>query len=253
MKMKNPKIKNSIVFVTGANRGIGKALVEELINLGAAKVYAAARNKDSIQPLMDAAPGKIVPVELDVTNVQQIDAAAKQAGDVNILINNAGRADYAAVLAAPDITSARGEMEVNYFGLLNMTRAFVPILKGNNSGGALINISSIGGLVAIPIVGTYSATKAAVHSLTQSIRGELASAGTLVAGVYPGPIDTDMAKEFDMAKETPAQAAKYILNAIEHGDEDIFPDKVAQQVAKDLAADAKAVEKEWGQMVPQLV
>ena len=249
--MKKPNIKNSIAFVTGANRGIGRALVEELINMGAAKVYAAARNKETITPLMNNAPGKIVPVELDVTNEQQVQAAALQAGDVNILINNAGRADYAAVLTAPDITSARAEMEVNYFGLLNMTRAFVPILKDNNGGGALVNISSIGGLVAIPIVGTYSATKAAVHSLTQSVRGELASVGTLVAGVYPGPIDTDMAKEFDMEKETPAQAAKYILDAIERGDEDIFPDKVSQQVAQDLQIDAKAVEKEWGQMVPQ--
>jgi len=121
--MNNPKIQNAIVFVTGANRGIGKALVEELINKGAAKIYAAARNKDSILPLMKNAPGKIVPVRLDVTDEQQIEAAARQAGDVNILINNAGRADYAAAIGAPDITSARAEMEVNYFGLLNMTRA----------------------------------------------------------------------------------------------------------------------------------
>ena len=156
--MKNPNIKNSVVFVTGANRGIGKALVEELINKGAAKIYAAARNRDSILPLMKNAPGKIVPIQLDVTNEQQIEAAASLATDVNVLINNAGRADFAAALGASDITSARAEMEVNYFGLLNMARAFAPILK-DNFGGTLVNISSIGGLVGIPVVGTYSATR----------------------------------------------------------------------------------------------
>jgi len=250
--MKNTNIKNSIIFVTGANRGIGRALVEELINKGAAKVYAAARNKDTIIPLMNNAPGKIVPVELDVTNEQQIEAAARKATDVNILINNAGRADFTAAIGASDITSARVEMEVNYFGLLNMTRAFAPVLK-DNFGSVLVNISSIAGLVGIPLLGTYSATKAAVHSITQSIRGELASQNILVAGVYPGPIDTDLAKNFDAEKETPAHAARYILNAIERGDEDIFPDKVSQQMDKDLQANAKAVEKEWGQMVPELV
>jgi len=243
-------IKGSIALVTGANRGIGKAIVEQLIDQGATKVYACARNLDTLKELIENGAGKIVPIELDVTHEDQIQAAAEQAKDVAILINNAGIANYSAVIAAADITSARQEMEVNYFGLLNMTRAFAPILKANG-GGALVNISSIGGLVGIPMVGTYCPTKAAVHSLTQCVRGELASQGILVIGVYPGPIDTDMAKDFDMEKETPTQVAKEILAGIENGAEDVYPDKVAKETATGLQADSKAVEKQWAEMLPQ--
>jgi len=177
-------IKGSIVLVTGANRGIGKAIVESLIDQGTAKVYAGARNLETLKSIVDTGDGKIVPVELDVTKEDQIQAATAQAKDITILINNAGIASFSAVVAAEDTTNARTEMEVNYFGLLNMTRAFTPILRANG-GGAFVNLSSVGGLIGIPVCGTYCATKAAVHSLTQSVRGELASQGTLVIGSYP--------------------------------------------------------------------
>ena len=243
-------IKESIALVTGANRGIGKAIVEQLIDQGAAKIYACARNKDSLQPLVEGHADKIIALELDVTNETHIQQAAKQAGDVNIVINNAGILNYTAIVAAADTNSAREEMEVNYFGLLNMTRAFAPILKTNGPG-AFVNISSIGGLFGIPMLGTYCASKAAVHSLTQSVRGELASQGILVIGVYPGPIDTHMTKDIDMEKETPTQVAKAILKGIQNGIEDVYPDKVSQETAVGLQADSKAVEKQWAEMLPQ--
>jgi len=243
-------IKKSIVLLTGANRGIGKAILEQLIDQGATKVYACARNTDSLAPLIEGNAEKVVPLELDVTQEAHIQQAAAQAGDVNIVINNAGIFNYTAIIAAADTNSARQEMEVNYFGLLNMTRAFAPILKTNEPG-ALVNISSIGGLFGIPMLGTYCASKAAVHSLTQSVRGELASQGTLVIGVYPGPIDTDMTKDIDLEKETPTQVAKAILDGIQNGIEDVYPDKVSQETAAQLQADSKAVEKQWAEMLPQ--
>jgi len=248
--MKNIQIRGSVVLVTGSNKGIGKAFVEELIKRGAAKVYAGARNPSLLKELVDSTPDKIIPLKLDVTKADEIQAAASAASDVNILINNAGRADYAAIVGGPDISSARGEMEVNYFGVLNVVRAFIPILKKNGSG-QIINISSVAGLVGVPMLGTYSATKAALHSLTQCLRAELASQEIAVMGVYPGPIDTDMAKDFDMEKESPSNVANAVLDGAENGAEDIFPDKVSAEVAKGLKADAKAVEKQWGQMLPQ--
>ena len=248
----NTQIKNSVVFVTGSNRGIGKAIVEELIKSGAAKVYAGARNPETLKDLVASSQGKVVAITLDVTNEKQIQAAAETAHDTQILINNAGIASYSAIIAAADTRSARQEMEVNYFGLANMTRTFAPILK-KNGGGVLVNISSVAGLVGIPLFGTYAATKAAAHSLTQSVRGELKAQGTLVIGVYPGPIDTDMAAGVEMEKETPRNVALEIFKGIESGTEEVYPDKVSKDLALKLQADAKSVEKEWAALLPQPV
>ncbi|MGE0267325.1 MAG: SDR family oxidoreductase [Candidatus Omnitrophota bacterium] len=247
--MKKFNIQGSIVLITGANRGIGKAFAEELIKRGVKKIYAGARNIESLKELTALAPERIKPVRLDVTNESEVLAAAAAALDVNVLINNAGRADYAALVGAPDMRSARGEMEVNYFGLLNMVRAFQPVLK-RNGGGQIINISSVAGLVGIPALGTYSATKAAVHSLTQSLRGELAAAGTIVTGVYPGATDTEMTKDLQLEKTSPAQLVNNILESLEKGEEDIFPDKISREMALGLKTDAKTVEKQWAQFLP---
>ena len=245
------QIKDAVVFVTGSNRGIGRAIVEELIRSGAAKVYAGARNPETLKDLVASSKGKVVAVTLDVTNEDQIQVAAKIAKDTQILINNAGIANYTAIVAANDTRSARQEMEVNYFGLMNMTRAFAPILK-KNGGGVLVNISSVAGLVGIPLFGTYAATKAAVHSLTQSVRGELKAQGTLVIGVYPGPVDTDIISGVEMEKESPQNVALEISKGIETGAEEIYPDKVSKDLALKLQSDAKGVEKEWATFLPQL-
>lgn len=244
------RVKNSVCFVTGSSRGMGRALVEELIKSGAAKVYASARNASALKDLAHLSKGKVVPVTLDVSDEEQIRAAAKSAPDTQILVNNAGVAHSTAIIAAADTQSARQEMEVNYFGSMNMTRAFAPLLK-KNGGGALVNVSSIIGLMAAPAFGTYCATKAALHSMTQSVRAELKAQKTLVIGVYPGPIDTDMAAGIKMKKETPENVAREIIKGLESGTEEIYPDKAAKDFIAKLKTDARALEKEWSALLPQ--
>jgi NAD(P)-dependent dehydrogenase (short-subunit alcohol dehydrogenase family) len=245
-------IAGSVCFVTGSNRGIGRAIVEELIEHGAAKVYAAARNTDALKELVRASDGKVVAVQLDVRDEAQILAAANMAPDTQILFNNAGIIHYTGIISASDSQSAREQMEVNYFGYMNMTRAFAPILT-NNGGGVLVNISSVMGLVGIPAAGAYSATKAAIHSMTQSVRGELKAQNTRVIGVYPGPIDTEMTAGLPFDKETPQRVALAILNGIEAGKEDIYPDSMALNFVAQLQADAKGLERTWSVVLPQPV
>ena len=243
------RIEEKAALVTGANRGIGKAFVEELLAAGAAKVYATARKTASLKDLVEKGDGRVVALELDVTNPERIEAIAKDHGDVSLLINNAGIANYTGIIDAGSIESARDEMETNYFGVLNMVRAFAPVLAANG-GGAIVNVSSVAGLVNFPILGSYSASKAAVHSLTQGARAELAKQGTLVAGVYPGPVDTDMAAEFPMDKTSPNAIARTILDGVESGEEDIYPDPVSSEMRAGLLGDPKAVERQAGQMLP---
>ncbi|MBY5988351.1 SDR family oxidoreductase [Roseovarius atlanticus] len=243
------QIAGRTALVTGANRGIGKAFVEELLAAGAAKVYAAARNPDTLNDLVAKGAGKVVAVAIDVTNPDTIAAAARELTDVDLLINNAGVANFAGIVSAPDAAPARAEMEVNFFGVFDMTRAFAPILK-SNGGGIIVNMGSIASFVNFPVLGSYSASKAAVHSLTQSTRAELAAQGTSVHGVYPGPIDTDLATRFPMDKTSPNAAVQAILAGVETGQDDIYPDPTALVMRDNLRADPKAVEKETGAMLP---
>lgn len=243
-------VRNSVCFVTGSNRGIGRAIVEQLLQAGAAKVYASARNIAPLRGLTASSAGRLVPIVLDVTNCEQIRAAAQAAQDTQILINNAAVNNFAGIIAARDLTAAREEMEVNYFGVMNLTRTFAGILRANG-GGALVNVSSAAAFVGIPLDASYCATKSAVHSLTQSVRGELRAQGTLVIGVYPGPIDTDMATIADGEKETPQHVAEEILSAIGSGVEDVFPDRAARQFIERLRRDPKTVEREWSEVLPR--
>lgn len=244
------RIEGKAVFVTGANRGLGRAFVEELLAAGAAKVYAGARNTQSLSDLVEESGGRVVPVTLDVTKRETIEAAAAAHKDVALLINNAGIAAFEGFISANSTDGARDEMEINYFGVLDMTRAFAPSLAANG-GGAIVNISSIAGHVNFPALGSYSASKAAVHSLTQGVRAELAAQGTLVVGVYPGPVDTDMAANLPMDKESPNTVAQRILSAVESGEEDVYPDAAATEMYSGLLGDPKAVEKQVGEMLPQ--
>ncbi len=243
------KIKGKAAFVTGANRGIGRAFVKELLAAGAAKVYAAARNTAALADLVETSGGRVVPVTLDVTKPETIRAAAAAHGDVAVLINNAGIAAFEGLISADGIEAARNEMEINYFGVLNVTRAFAPVLA-KNGGGAIVNMSSIAAYVNFPVLGSYSASKAAVHSLTQGVRAELAAQGTLVVGVYPGPVDTDMAANFPAEKATPASVAQKILAAVEAGEEDVHPDPTSVETYAGLIGDPKAVERQVGEMLP---
>lgn len=243
------KIEGQVALVTGANRGIGQAYVEELLTAGAAKVYAAARNPGSLDGLVAKAGGRVVPVTLDVTKSAQVEALAAAHSDVTLLVNNAGIAAFEGLIDAKTVDPARQEMETNYFGTLNLVRAFAPVLAANG-GGTIVNMASIVSHVNFPALGSYSASKAAVHSLTQGIRAELAAQGTLVVGIYPGPVDTDMTAGVPMEK-TPANAVvRNILEGIEAGEEEIYPDPTSIEMHAGLLGDPKAVEKQAGAMLP---
>jgi NAD(P)-dependent dehydrogenase (short-subunit alcohol dehydrogenase family) len=189
-----------------------------------------------------------VPVALDVTKPDQITAAARAAADVVLLINNAGVVgQFGREFLGPSwLDAGRLEYEVNVLGALAVTQAFAPALA-QQGGGAVVNISSVAALAAFPVLLSYSASKAAIHSLTQATRAALKAQGTFVAGVYPGPIDTDMAKPFDMPKTPPRVAAEAILDGIESAREDIFPDSFAEQVGGLFLTSPKTLERQLTQ------
>ena len=243
------KIAGSVALVTGSNRGIGRAYVKALVTMGARKVYAAARDIKGVADLVSAHPGKVEPLKLDVTNEADVTAAGANCKDVVLLINNAGANGSSGALAADSLDAAHREMMVNYFGVLRLSRAFGPILRANG-GGAIVNMLSVVSRVNIPSLGTYSASKAAAWSLTQAVRAELAKQGTLVVGIFPGAVDTDMARNFDMPKLDPGEVASIALKAVESATEDVDVGDMAQGVAAGLLANAKKVEKEFAAYLP---
>ncbi|MCD8497472.1 MAG: SDR family oxidoreductase [Alphaproteobacteria bacterium] len=243
-------VQNKIVLITGANRGIGKAYAEEFLKAGARKIYLGTRDTANVKDMVAAHPNIYVPLKLDVTKEADVKAAAQTASDVQILINNAGIALMDGLDDAKAANNARQQFEVNYIGPLLITQAFAPVLK-KNGGGTLITVSSIAGHVAFPAFMTYVASKFAVHSLILSSRALLAAQGTKVIGVYPGPIDTDMARDVPMDKFPPAMVAQETLKAIASGAEDVFTDPMAQGLYAALRADPKAVEKQMLEMVQQ--
>ena len=213
------------VLVTGANRGIGLAIVNSLLKKGVAKVYAGARD---VMKLPDFADDRVVALELDITKGEQVDAAAINAADVDILINNAGVASFSSILDGPRDLVVR-DMNTNYYGTLDMVRAFVPVLETKKDA-AIVNVVTIAAFANFPIVGGYSASKSALFSLSQGIRIELSQRGIAVHTVNPGPIDTELAKEFQTDKAETDVTANNILNALEDGEADIFPDEIGRQM-----------------------
>jgi NAD(P)-dependent dehydrogenase (short-subunit alcohol dehydrogenase family) len=209
------------VLVTGANRGLGQALVDEALRRGAQRVYAGTR-----QPLT-CADERVMPLLFDVTDRAQIQAAFKSIDALDILINNAG-------VSVPDDLNDRSSFErhlaVNLYGTLDVTRAALPLLT--RSRGAVVNVVSVGAVAAIPVLPAYSISKAAALSLTQSLRALLAGNGVSVYAALPGPIDTDMVRELDIPKTPPEDVARAVIGGIERGDEDIFPDPMSQLLAE---------------------
>ena len=248
------QILGTIALITGANRGIGRALVDALLERGAAKVYAATRHPEALADLVARFGGRVVPLRVDVTRPGEVRAAAALAPDVRILINNAGVvAKFGGELTdAGWLTAARDEFEVNVLGTWSVTQAFAPSL-GGRAGAAVVNIGSVAGFAAFPAVASYSASKAALHSLTQATRALLRPHGIHVAGVYPGPIDTDMARPFEIAKTAPAEAAHAILDGLEAGRDEIFPDPASREWGPIFLRDPKALEQQFAATVSAAV
>ncbi|MEO1245766.1 MAG: SDR family oxidoreductase [Pseudomonadota bacterium] len=221
---------NKTVFITGANRGIGRATVKALLDADVKKVYAAARNLDSLPDFGDP---RVVPVAVDITKPATIAFAAADAGDVNLLINNAGAAHFGSLLDMPR-DAIRADVDVNYYGTLDMVREFLPVLEknalGKDDAAAIVNVVTIAAFVNFPGIGGYSASKAALFSMSQGLRIELAPRGVSVHTVNPGPIDTDMAKDLDMDKTSPEEAARRIVAGLRDGQADIFPDAGSEQM-----------------------
>ena len=235
------------VVITGSNRGIGLSLVNHYERLGA-RVYAACREVSRELSLSTATiiDGIDVARESGVNQLADVIASNR----VDLLINNAGVLAPGSLFSETTIEDAQWEMNVSYFGSLNMIRAFAPILK-NNGGGAIVNLCSLASYVNVPAFGTYSAAKAALHSLTQATRAQLAIQKTLVIGIYPGPVDTRMAEGLPLDKATPAEIADVLLAGIEQGTEDIYPDAMASNVLSDVGKQLKGIEKEFAGMLPE--
>ncbi|WP_432020182.1 SDR family oxidoreductase [Streptomyces sp. 1222.5] len=229
-------IKDSVALVTGGSRGLGKALVEELYARGAAKVYATARAPRSVTH-PDA-----VPLALEVTDPASVQAAAAQAPDVTLLVNNAGVSLGATSFLDSAVGDIRAEFETNFFGPLLVTRAFAPVIE-RNGGGHLLNVHSV--LSWIGLAGSYSATKAALWSQTNTLRLELRPRGIEVTGLHVGYVDTDMAAHVDAPKSAPGDVAALALDGVESGAFEILADDVSRQVKAGLSGDLAA-------MYPQL-
>jgi NAD(P)-dependent dehydrogenase (short-subunit alcohol dehydrogenase family) len=238
-------VNGTIALVTGANRGLGRATVEALLARGAAKVYAAARRVETVADLA-AADRRVVPVPLDLTDLDQIARAARAAGDATLLINNGGSLNFADPLDG-DLAAIDLDLRTNFLGTLAMSRAFVPVLQ-DNGGGAIVNVLSLVVFGPVPAMGGYSASKAAAASVTQALRAQLADRKITVHGVFPGAVDTDMIRDFPIPKTGPAEVAAAILDGVEAGEENIFPDPMAQQGHRAWRADPAAFERQMGSM-----
>jgi NAD(P)-dependent dehydrogenase (short-subunit alcohol dehydrogenase family) len=238
------RITGSTAFVTGANRGIGAALVRALGEAGAAKIYAAVRQPSDLARIAAADP-RVIPIQLDVTDRDQLTRIAGQASDVELLINNAGVLDFGSVLDAPPAAFTHN-FDVNFFGVLHTTRAFAPTLIKQR--GSVMNILTLVALASMPGLGVYNASKAAAWSLTQSLRADFAKRGVKVFSVFPGAVDTDMLKGVEMAKTSPDAVAAAILAGLGADEEDIFPDPMSRQLYAQWAADHKGVERQFAAM-----
>jgi NAD(P)-dependent dehydrogenase (short-subunit alcohol dehydrogenase family) len=211
------RIKDSVALVTGANRGMGARFADELVQRGARRVYAAARKPASVDG------SSLVPVRLDVTKQVEIDDLARDCGDVNLLINNAGIALTGTLLGDDPEEALRHQLETNFFGMLRMSRAFAPVLA-RNGGGAVLNMLSVVSWAATPAIATYAVSKAAAWSLTNSLRLEFKAQGTQVTALHASFIDTDLTGAFDVPKADPAVVVASALDALESGLDEVFVD-----------------------------
>jgi NAD(P)-dependent dehydrogenase (short-subunit alcohol dehydrogenase family) len=236
-------LNGTTALVTGANRGIGRALVGALLDRRAGRVYAAARNVASLEPLIGRDPKRVIPLALDVSNRGQIAALPDGVLDLRLLINNAGVLDLGSALDVP-LEAVDRNLAVNFYGPLLTARALAPVIE-KNGGGAIVNLLTIVAMASMPALAGYNASKAAAWSLTQSLRGSLANRGIAVHAVFPGPVDTDMAASIPLKKTSPEDVANAILDGVASGKEDIFPDPMSKSVYEAWRTDHKAVERQF--------
>jgi NAD(P)-dependent dehydrogenase (short-subunit alcohol dehydrogenase family) len=231
-------LSNKVVLVSGANRGIGAAIVRELLKVDVAKIYATARDPKALPSFGDS---RVVPLQLDITSDVSVNEAAAAMQDVEVLVNNAGTLAFGNYLGN-NWEAFEDDMRTNYFGTLRVLRSFTPQFVARKSG-TIANICSVVGLSAVPLMAGYSASKAALHSLTQSLRGTLEKDNVTVIGIYPGPIETVLAKDVPYPdKATPEYAAVNIVKGIAEGHPYIFPDPLAQQVEQLWSSDNRKLE-----------
>jgi NAD(P)-dependent dehydrogenase (short-subunit alcohol dehydrogenase family) len=216
-------LRGTVALVTGANRGLGRELVNALLRRGAGKVYAASRGE------AEWTDRRVVPLRLDVTDPLQVAAAAQLAADTVLLINNAGVNRNRALMGAPDLDAARAEMETNYFGTLAMCRAFAPVLA-RNAGGCIVNVLSAAAYVGMPAMGSLCASKAAALRLTECVRAELAAQRTFVAAFLPSALETDMTRGLDVPKDAPHDAATALLDGLAEGMQEIWFGEGARRI-----------------------
>ena len=227
----NYKVKDKIILITGANRGIGKAFVDTFIGHGAAKIYAAVRTLDTAAPLVEKHGNKIIPLHIDLVDPQSIYAAAETAGDVQVVVNNAGVLKTSSPLDEDAIGALEFEMSVNVYGLMHIAQAFAPVLKANG-GGVFAQLNSVVSMKCFADFATYSASKAASYSITQALRDVLGEQGTIVLSIHPGPIATDMAHSAGLAEiaEPPSLVVESVIESLKSGDFHVFPGSLAQQI-----------------------
>ena len=237
-------LETQVAFVTGTNKknGIGRAIVHALLDQGVQNVYATARDTKDLEDLVTENSGKVFAVTLDVTDLDSIKQLPEQYPDVTLVVNYAGYFSSGAGSSLEnEISIVEQEIQVNYLAPFAIVRSFAPLLQ-NSKESAVVNLNSIASLVNFPIGGTYSASKAAAHSLTQAQRRDLPK--SLVVGVYSGAIDTAMTEGLPFDKTPPSSVADTVMTALKKGEEDVFPDEMANQLFTNWKADAKMVEQE---------
>ena len=234
-------ISNKITLVTGANRGIGKAIVKTFFEHGASKVYAGVRSLDKAEALVAEFGEKVVPIEIDYDKPASIKAAAEIADDVQVVVSNAGVLNGASVMDEDVIEQFQTELNINVYGLIRMAQAFAPVLK-RNGGGAFVQLNSIASLRSFPRA-TYPASKAAAYSFTQALRPIFKEQGTATLSVHPGPILTDMAISSGFAEDSdlPSVVSEGIVTSLKEGDFHLFPDRMAKDFEKAYHNFAEAI------------
>ncbi|MEZ6047090.1 MAG: SDR family oxidoreductase [Planctomycetaceae bacterium] len=234
-------VSGKTVLITGANRGIGKAFLESMLKAGAAKVYAAVRTPSSVNEIVEASEGKVIAVELDLSNADSINAAATSVGEVDLVINNAGVLKIADPFSDEAFEALDYEIDVNVKGLIRMARAFAPLLE--KSGGVFAQLNSVASLRCFADFTTYCASKAAAYSVTQALHDLLLPKGVKVISVHPGPILTDMGNHAGLTEiaEPPELVAEGLLKALQNDDYHVFPDTMAKNFWQAYKTFAKGV------------